>query len=97
MIISLIKDYILNVFMFVPLGFALPFIWNKANLWRVVLVGFLCSLFIEFAQGFMMRISTIDDVINNTLGALLGYLLYLLVNKLFPRFSSKIKGDRVNK
>ncbi|MGN0683556.1 MAG: VanZ family protein, partial [Oscillospiraceae bacterium] len=82
---------ILNVFMFVPFGFMLPILWKRANLLRVVLIGFLSSLFIEFVQGFMYRDSTIDDIVCNTLGALLGYILYLLIKRLFPNFVAKAK------
>lgn len=93
--VSLILMYILNVLMFVPFGFALPFIWKRANLGKVVLVGFLSTLFIEFVQGFMYRDSTIDDIICNTFGALLGYLLYLMIKRLFPKFASKASGELV--
>ncbi len=92
MLRSLIFDYILNVLMFIPLGFTLPFLWKRANMLKVVLIGFLCTMFIEFVQGFMYRSSTIDDVVCNTLGALLGYLLYLIIKKLFPKFAAKAGG-----
>lgn len=97
MLRSLIYDYILNVLMFVPLGFGLPFLQKRTNVFRVVLIGLLCTLFIEFVQGFMYRDSTIDDVVCNTLGALLGYMIYLMVKKLFPKFITKANVDFDNK
>ncbi len=96
MLRSLISAYILNVLMFIPLGFTLPFLWKRANLIKVVLIGFLCTLFIEFVQGFMYRDSTIDDVVCNTLGALLGYLLYLIIKKLFPKLAAKASIENLN-
>ncbi len=95
MLRSLIFDYILNVLMFVPFGFMLPFLWKHANLIKVVLIGFLSTLFIEFVQGFMYRDSTIDDVICNTMGALFGYLLYLIIKKLLPRFVAKARDEDI--
>ena len=43
--------YILNIIMFMPLGFLLPLIWkNFRNAKKVVLMGFLMSLAIEICQ-----------------------------------------------
>lgn len=89
MLMTFVFGYILNILMFVPLGYALPFIWKQTNLIKVILIGLLSTIFIEFIQGFMYRDSAIDDVICNTLGALLGYLLYLLTKKFFPTFVAK--------
>lgn len=95
MLMSLVFDYILNVLMFMPFGFMLPFLWKRAKLIGVVLIGFLITFFIEFVQGFMYRSSTIDDIFCNTLGALLGYILYLIIKKLFPKFVAKAKGEDI--
>ena len=66
--------YILNIIMFMPLGFLLPLIWeNFRNAKKVVLMGFLMSLTIEICQLFNIRTTDIDDLMMNTLGALVGY------------------------
>lgn len=69
------SQYLLNVLMFVPIGFLLPLIWKKYGDWRYVL-GFACFLtvFIEAAQVFTFRTTDIDDLLTNLLGAGLGYL-----------------------
>ena len=54
----------------------------------MVPLGFLCSCSIEFIQFFIGRSTDIDDVILNTTGALLGYLLYVLVRAVFPRLAA---------
>lgn len=74
--------YILNIIMFMPLGFLLPFIWSKfRNLSKVFCVGLCFSLAIEFCQLFNHRVSDIDDLMMNSLGAVLGYLVWLsLIN-----------------
>ena len=68
---------ILNVILFLPLGFLLPALWNsfrKAS--GTLLCGFLASLSIELLQLFTYRISDVNDLITNSTGALLGYLAY---------------------
>ena len=69
----------LNVIMLIPFGFLLPLI-KKRNIITVTLTTFLVSLSIELIQPLLntYRISDITDVITNTLGGLIGYLLYLL-------------------
>lgn len=68
-------QYLLNMLMFVPIGFLLPLIWKRYGDWKSVL-GFACFLtvFIEVAQVFTFRTTDIDDLITNVLGAGLGYL-----------------------
>lgn len=69
----------LNVLLFVPLGVALPLLWNSSrNCLKTVGAGFLLSLFIEISQLFNIRATDIDDLIMNTLGTLIGYILYAL-------------------
>lgn len=81
-----------NVIFFVPLGLLLPFVWKKASFAKTVLIGFACTVFIEVVvQPFWGRDPTIDDIICNTLGTVIGYLLYLLIKKIFPRFTEKCK------
>lgn len=81
------RDMLLNTVLFIPLGAALPILWKKANFGRTALVGFLLTFFIEMrAQPLMSRNPSLDDIIFNTLGALFGYLLFMLLRKIFPKF-----------
>lgn len=76
--------YILNIIMFMPLGFLLPLIWKEfRNIINVSITGLGFSLSIEFCQLFNLRTTDIDDLMMNTLGAILGYLIWICVNKLF--------------
>lgn len=66
-----------NIVWFIPFGFLLPFISKKLNHSRTVVCGFALSLAIELAQFvFGTGISEVDDLILNTLGASIGYLLH---------------------
>lgn len=68
-------QYLLNVLMFIPMGFLLPLIWKKYGDWKHVL-GYACflTIFIEVAQVFTFRTTDIDDLLTNVLGAALGYV-----------------------
>lgn len=72
----------LNILLFVPLGFILPLLWKEFRSRRAMcFTGFLLSLGIELAQLLNYRISDVDDLIMNTLGAFLGYELLLLLSR----------------
>lgn len=65
---------ILNVFMFIPLGFLLPLLWaNFRRFSSTLAFCYLASLFIELAQLFTYRATDVDDLITNTLGGCIGY------------------------
>ena len=75
--------YGLNVVMFLPLGFLIPTIWQSLGKLRYILAagcGF--SALIEVSQLLSLRGTDVDDVIMNTLGAVLGFGLYKLWDRL---------------
>lgn len=87
---SLSSDHFLNILAFIPFGILLPyFIKNKKAL-VTLLISFVASLFYELFQLFS-GIGYYDstDLLTNTLGAFLGFLLY--------RYSfSKMRNNIVN-
>jgi len=85
-----LMTYILNIILFLPLGFLLPLIWrNLRNAAGVLLTGFCFSLSIELCQLFNRRITDIDDLLMNTLGTLIGYFLWYISRKLFKRINQR--------
>lgn len=79
-----------NILLFVPLGAALPFIRKRTSFLITTLLGLAVSVVIECVQPFIYgRSGDIDDIICNTLGTVVGYVLYLLIKKLFPKFAEK--------
>lgn len=69
--------YLLNVVLFLPLGSLLPLLWPKQDkLWKILLAGAAFSLLIELSQLLNFRNSDIDDLLLNTLGAVIGFALY---------------------
>jgi len=68
----------LNILLFVPFGYLLPMLWKRADRWwKVVLCGFVLSLGIELTQLVThLGMFDLDDLMNNSLGAFLGWLCF---------------------
>ena len=72
--VEYIKNTILNILLFIPMGFLLPAIWKEYRpIKKTVLMGLSVSVIIELLQIFTFRLTDIDDLITNTLGTFLGY------------------------
>lgn len=69
-------DIILNVILFVPLGILIKLIYPAISFGKTLIVAVCCSLFIETNQYiFEKGIAQMDDVIHNSLGGAIGWLL----------------------
>ena len=70
-----------NIMMFVPTGIVLPVLYKRLdNFFKVAGTGLLISLEIEILQlPFADRTSDVDDLILNTLGVVIGYVLFVIV------------------
>lgn len=74
--LAYIRNTILNIMLFMPLGFLLPALWKEYRSLRItVAAGFILSLFIEILQIFTFRLTDVDDLITNTAGTILGYYI----------------------
>ncbi|MFS0574788.1 VanZ family protein [Sporosarcina sp. 179-K 3D1 HS] len=83
-------NFLGNIIIFMPIGFALPSLWKSFNrLWNVAATGFGISLFIETTQLTQNRSSDVDDLWLNTLGCTIGYLCYHLIKREFPYLMNK--------
>ena len=80
-------NVILNVAMFVPLGILLPLLTKNYRRWYLILAeGFGTSLVIEIVQYITARgLFDVDDLFNNTLGAMIGYGLLMVCLTLFGK------------
>lgn len=74
-----LRQLLLNALMTVPLGFLWPLVRRRGGLLRAVGAAFLLSLCIELVQPLLptARTADITDLICNTAGGLVGYVLYL--------------------
>ena len=91
-------DTILNVILFIPLGFFLPLLYKKYHCMKTVaLTGFLFSLAVEFVQMFDWGSSDINDLITNTVGACIGFWVYCLLSRILPaNLKNQLQSCRVN-
>lgn len=88
-----IRNVLGNIFLFVPFGiFATRYIKSK-SIFPTVILSFLVSCSIEFAQSLIGRTADIDDVILNTIGGLLGYLLYKFSDSFFKKLPKFMKNQ----
>lgn len=90
-----LKNAGLNVLLFLPFGVMLPMLWpvfrsGKRTAWA----GLAASGIIETAQLFTHRATDVDDLITNTLGAVMGYWLAKLVTKGFSRYAVRESSPR---
>ena len=77
-----------NILAFVPLGILLPMLGKRFQRLKIILLcGFVLSCLIESAQLlFHLGWCDIDDVINNTAGAVIGYgIWHILMKSLIPQ------------
>lgn len=79
-----------NIALLVPLGFLLPLIWAYfGTAKRTILFGFCLSLSIELIQLIAGGVTSVDDLLLNTLGAALGFALAKLLLHGCPRLAPK--------
>ncbi|SHH96477.1 VanZ family protein [Desulfosporosinus lacus] len=92
-----VRPYIENILLFIPLGFMLPFIWKKYEVLRkTALSGIKFSLIIELSQLFNRRITDIDDLLMNTLGALIGWVIFRLLKEHLSKLQNKVSVQSTN-
>lgn len=81
-----VLTYLLNIVLFMPMGFLLPLIWGRCRkLAYAASLGFLFSAAIELGQLFNHRLTDIDDILMNTLGTAVGFGVWFGLNKWLRR------------
>lgn len=84
-----------NIILGIPLGVLLGGLFQKRRKHRfpcILLTGCMVSVLVESCQlVFRIGLFELDDILNNTIGALLGFCFYMLVKKLIQniRYRSK--------
>ncbi|MBQ8201306.1 MAG: VanZ family protein [Clostridia bacterium] len=73
----LLYSILLNILLYVPMGYLLPYVLKRLKGWQTLLIALGASALTEIAQ-LVFRIGwfELDDVLNNMLGAVLGLMLY---------------------
>lgn len=99
-IIGLVDDWknsVLNVLFFIPLGMSMPILWSRFRTGkRTVLIGFCASTAIELLQILTYRVTDVNDVITNTLGAYLGFLCSRALLKRSARLADLVNENNTS-
>ncbi len=73
-----------NIIGFIPFGILLPllFVWCR-SIWKIILASFLISLAFETTQLITgLGVFDIDDIILNTAGGIVGFIVYLILKNI---------------
>ena len=79
-------EFAANIVMFVPAGLLVALMLPSRRWWLALLIVPALSIAIELTQAVFLssRFATVNDVVANSLGAVLGILLFLLVRITLP-------------
>ena len=85
-----------NVIGFLPWGFILPIIFRRMDrAFLIFLSGFLLSLIVEVIQ-LISKVGCfdVDDILLNTIGGVLGYIVFVVCNLLRRRNDRKKRKEK---
>ena len=81
-----IKEVVYNILVFVPAGVYFTAFFGERKWWEGIGASFLISLSFEIIQWiFSIGVSDITDLLGNTLGGVLGTLLFVLFGKILSK------------
>lgn len=94
---GLLVEIILNCIMLIPEGFLLPVVLptrkRSVKFWLTALFGFLTTCTVELLQLTLMRgLFEFDDIINNFIGIIAGYLIYFVISVIIRGVRGRKKG-----
>lgn len=84
-------NFIGNIIMFLPIAYFVGLLYNKPSFVKCVFITTAVSVIVETCQLPQNRGTDIDDVILNTVGGIIGYVLYLVTKEIFPGFEKRCK------
>lgn len=85
---SIIAQLIMNIMMFIPIGFFSGGALKKKHIWNVIGIGLVLSFFIELTQLITTRgVFNVDDIIHNVLGSVIGFSCFVLCYKMIKRIA----------
>ena len=84
-------NFLGNIIMFMPIGFFVPLLWENISIKKATFIGFVASFTIEVLQIPFARGTDIDDLWLNTLGTILGFLVYKLLRQQAEIVTAKFK------
>ena len=85
-----VEGHLLNILLFVPFGLLMPMIsGRRQGALPVVAMATATSLIIEVSQLLNSRVTDVDDLLMNAIGALIGYCVFRLIDQKSKNQSGK--------
>jgi len=84
-----------NIAIFIPFGYFISNYIKPKRLLPILLVSAVSSATIEFVQLCIGRSFDIDDILLNTVGAIIGFLLYVSFNAIKKFLPGVLKSDLI--
>ena len=85
---GMLAQNIMNILLFVPIGFLAGGSLKRKNILNAIEIGIVLSLFIELVQLLSRRgVCNIDDVIHNTVGCAIGFGCFVFFYRLTRRIA----------
>ncbi len=74
------KNILGNIILFIPFGMYITYYLETKKIYMPIIITFITSVTIEFAQYKIGRTADVDDIILNVVGGIFGYILYKIVH-----------------
>lgn len=87
------KQVLGNILLFIPLGYFMAYYIRNLKLGNIFFSSFIISVVIETVQYFIGRCFDIDDIILNTVGGLIGFLIFISLSAIKDRLPSLFQKD----
>lgn len=81
-----------NIILFMPAGFFTAIFSIRSRWWKSTFWAFFLSMTIEILQLFVSRGTDVDDLILNTLGGFLGFLIFRVIKQKYPGWIRSCSG-----
>lgn len=85
-VLGILYENIYNVFLFIPYGFCLRTLFPRTRILLIILTGTMVSFVIEILQLLLKKgYFEFDDILHNSLGVLLGCVIFKLIDKIYRK------------
>lgn len=90
---------LINLFLLFPITSILPLLFKNITYIKIIILGFLTSLTIEFIQFALPinRYPELLDILNNTISAILGYIYYLILKSIRSGVNDKLSKQKAKR
>lgn len=85
-----------NIALFIPFGYIIAVYINPKKIWTNAIIAAIVSTTIEFVQLRIGRSFDIDDIILNTVGCIIGFLIYVALKAISKHLPHFLRSDWFN-